>query len=115
MRCRWCAAACGPLLTPRATWWAGAGAGTDGDLARDAEPLEIINAIRCVSKGQNYVNASIVTLLVNTYVCRNRRGELADPYDVLSEREREILCLAATGHTNHEIAETLHLRQHTVA
>jgi len=89
-------------------------AGADGYLTRDAEPLEIINAIRCLSKGQNYVNASIVTLLVNTYVCRNRRGELADPYDVLSEREREILCLAATGHTNNEIAEILHLSKQTV-
>src|SRR3990170_4999304 len=89
-------------------------AGADGYLTRDAEPLEIINAIRCLSKGQNYVNASIVTLLVNTYVCRNRRGELADPYDVLSERERENLCLAATGHTNIEIAEILHLSKQTV-
>src|SRR3972149_3680470 len=44
----------------------------------------------------------------------SRRGELADPYDVLSEREREILCLAATGHTNHEIAEILHLSKQTV-
>jgi two-component system response regulator NreC len=89
-------------------------AGADGFLTRDAEPLEIVNAIRCLSKGQNYVNASIVTLLVNTYVCRNRRGELTDPYDVLSEREREVLCLAATGHTNVEIAEILHLSKQTV-
>jgi len=89
-------------------------AGADGFLTRDADPLEIINAIRCLSKGQNYVNASIVTLLVSTYVCRNRRGELADPYDVLSEREREVLCLAATGHTNGEIAEILHLSKQTV-
>ena len=89
-------------------------AGADGYLTRDAEPAEIVNAIRCLSRGQNYVNASIVTLLVNTYVCRNRRGELADPYDVLSEREREVLCLAATGHTNHEIAEILHLSKQTV-
>src|SRR3990172_7400594 len=34
-------------------------AGADGYLTRDAEPLELINAIRCLSKGQNYVNASI--------------------------------------------------------
>src|SRR3990172_2986709 len=29
-------------------------AGADGYLTRDAEPLEIINPIRCLSKGQNY-------------------------------------------------------------
>ena len=36
------------------------------------------------------------------------------PDDVLSEREREILCLAATGHTNNEIAGILHLSKQTV-
>ena len=89
-------------------------AGADGYLTRDAEPMEVVNAIRCVSKGNNYVNAAIVTLLVNTYVCRTRRGDLEDPYAVLSEREREILCLAATGHTNNDIAEILHLSKQTV-
>jgi len=89
-------------------------AGADGYLTREAEPVEVVNAIRCVSKGHNYVNASIVTLLVSTYVCKTRRGDLEDPYEVLSDREREILCLAAAGHTNLEIAEILRLSKRTI-
>lgn len=89
-------------------------AGADGYLTREAQPMEVVNAIRCVSKGQNYVNAAIVTLLVSTYVCKTRRGNLEDSYEVLSDREKEILCLAASGHTNNEIAEILRLSARTI-
>jgi two-component system response regulator NreC len=89
-------------------------AGADGYLTREAQPMEIINAIRCVSAGQNYVNASIVTLLVSTLVCGTRRRALGDSYEDLSGREKEILCLAASGHTNNEIAEILRLSKRTV-
>lgn len=89
-------------------------AGADGYLARDAEPAEVVNAIRCLSSGNNFVNASIVTMLVNTYVCKKGRSDLQDPYDVLTDREKETLCLAANGHTNREIAEALQLSERTI-
>lgn len=89
-------------------------AGADGYLTREAQPGEVVNAIRSVSKGQNYVNPSIVTLLVNTYFCKTRRGAWEDPYDLLTDREREILYLAAAGYTNREIAQILHLSEQTV-
>jgi DNA-binding NarL/FixJ family response regulator len=89
-------------------------AGAGGYLTRDAEPVSVVNAIRCLSKGQNYVNASIVNTLLSTHVCEARRGDLDDPFDTLSGREKEILCLAAAGHTNREIAETLRLSERTI-
>jgi two-component system response regulator NreC len=89
-------------------------AGADGYLTRDAEPVEVVNAIRCLSNGHNYVNASIVTMLLNTYVCKTRRGDLEDPYDVLTGREKETLYLAAAGHNNQEIAEILRLSERTI-
>ncbi len=89
-------------------------AGADGYLTRDAEPVEVVNAIRCLSNGHNYVNASIVTMLVSTYVYKTRRGDPADPYDGLTDREREVLCLVASGHTNRGIAEILRLSERTI-
>lgn len=89
-------------------------AGADGYLTRDAEPVEVINAIRCLNNGHNYVNASIVTMLVSTYVYKTRRGDPGDPYDGLTDREREVLCLVASGHTNRGIAEILHLSERTI-
>jgi two-component system response regulator NreC len=89
-------------------------AGADGYLTREAQPEEVVNAIRSVSRGQNYVNPTIITLMVGTYIRGTRTAALKDPYDELSEREKEIMCLAATGHTNKEIAEVLHLSKQTV-
>jgi two-component system response regulator NreC len=67
-----------------------------------------------VARGQTYVSPSIVTRMVNTYVLKSPQGRLEDRYDDLSEREQEVLLLAAIGHTNREIARTLHLSEGTI-
>jgi DNA-binding NarL/FixJ family response regulator len=89
-------------------------AGADGFLNREAGPADVVSAVRCVSTGQTYVCPSLVTRMVNTYVLRNEGRALDDPYESLSDREREVLLLAAVGHTNREIARTLHLSEQTV-
>ncbi|HYM83348.1 MAG TPA: response regulator transcription factor [Candidatus Dormibacteraeota bacterium] len=89
-------------------------AGADGFLNREARPNDVVTAVRCVSAGQTYVCPAIVTRMVNTYVLRTTQTALEDPYDHLSEREREVLLLAAVGHTNREIAQTLHLSEQTI-
>jgi len=88
--------------------------GADGYFTRDAGPGEVINAIRTVSRGQNYLDLSTVTQLVTTFVAGNGNGNFDHHYDGLTEREREILCLVATDHTNSEIANVLHLSKQTV-
>jgi two-component system, NarL family, response regulator NreC len=89
-------------------------AGADGFLTREAQASDFVTAIRSISRGQTYVSPSIVTRMVNTYVLKTPQGTLDDPYETLSDREREILLLAAVGHTNREIARTLHLSEQTV-
>jgi DNA-binding NarL/FixJ family response regulator len=89
-------------------------AGADGFLNREARPSDVVTAVRCVSAGQTYVCPAIVTRMVNTYVLRTTSAALQDPYDTLSEREREVLLLAAVGNTNREIAHTLHLSEQTI-
>ncbi|HEX7949628.1 MAG TPA: response regulator transcription factor [Candidatus Limnocylindrales bacterium] len=90
-------------------------AGADGVLTRDTDPADVVAAIRCVQRGETYVSPSLVTRMVNTYVLR--RGASAtteDAWDGLSNREREVILLAATGHTSREIAELLHLSEQTI-
>jgi two-component system response regulator NreC len=89
-------------------------AGADGFLTRNEQPADVVNALRCVGRGQTYVSPSIVTKMVNTYVLKTPNGLLQDPYDSLSDRDKEVLLLAAVGHTNREIAKTLHLSEQTV-
>jgi two-component system, NarL family, response regulator NreC len=89
-------------------------AGADGFLNREARPSDVVAAVRCVSQGQTYVCPAIVTRMVSTYVLRTTQGCLEDPYDNLSDREREVLLLAAVGHTTRDIARTLRLSEQTV-
>jgi two-component system response regulator NreC len=89
-------------------------AGADGFLTREAEPSDLVAALRSVSRGQTYVSPSIVTKMVNTYVLRSPDAPAEDTYSTLSEREREVLLLAAVGHTNREIAKVFHLSEQTV-
>jgi len=89
-------------------------AGADGFLTREARAADVVTALRSVARGQTYVSPSIVTRMVNTYVLKSPQGALEDQYEGLSEREQEVLLLAAIGHTNREIARTLHLSEGTI-
>ncbi|MEI7743020.1 MAG: response regulator transcription factor [Chloroflexota bacterium] len=89
-------------------------AGADGFLTREAEPGDLVAAVRSVSRGQTYVSPAIVTRMVNTYVLRSPDAPLEDAYGNLTEREKEVLLLAAVGHTNREIAKVFHLSEQTV-
>jgi two-component system response regulator NreC len=89
-------------------------AGADGFLTREAEPSDIVAALRSIARGQTYVSPAIVTRMVNTYVLRSPDGSLEDAYATLSDREKEVLLLAAVGHTNREIAKVFHLSEQTV-
>jgi len=89
-------------------------AGADGFLSRDAEPADVVTALRCIRRGETYVAPALVTRMVNTYVLRSPEHSLEDAYDTLTDREHEVLLLAAVGHTNREIARQLHLTERSV-
>jgi DNA-binding NarL/FixJ family response regulator len=89
-------------------------AGADGFLTREAQASDFVTALRSISRGETYVSPSIVTRMVNTYVLKSTQGALEDPFESLSDREREVMLLAAVGHTNREIARTLHLAEQTI-
>jgi len=88
-------------------------AGANGFLTREALADDVVSAVRAVAAGHTYVSPAIVTRMVDTYVRRNPDAA-DDPYDQLSDRERQILLLAAMGHTNRDIARSLHLSEQTV-
>jgi two-component system response regulator NreC len=89
-------------------------AGANGVLTREAQEADIVAAVRGVAAGHTYVSPTIVTRMVETYVRKSPDAALDDPYENLTERERQILLLAAMGHTNKDIARSLHLSEQTV-
>lgn len=82
-------------------------AGADGFITREAAPDDVVSAVRSVSRGQTYVSPAIVSRMVNTYVLGGGEQTAEDAYATLTERERQVLLLAAVGHTNREIAGKL--------
>jgi two-component system response regulator NreC len=84
-------------------------AGADGFITREASPDDVVGAVRSVSRGQAYVSPAIVSRMVNTFVLGSREPTHDDAYASLTDRERQVLLLAAVGHTNREIAASLGL------
>jgi DNA-binding NarL/FixJ family response regulator len=88
-------------------------AGANGFLTREALADDVVSAVRAVAAGHTYVSPAIVTRMVDTYV-RRTPATADDPYEQLTDRERQILLLAAMGHTNRDIARSLQLSEQTV-
>ena len=89
-------------------------AGARAYLLKDAVKTELIAAIQAVAQGRSYFSPKISRILQEDFVhLLGRRGE-DDSYELLTEREREILQLVAEGKTNKEIANHLNLSLYTV-
>ncbi|MDO8568671.1 MAG: response regulator transcription factor [Dehalococcoidales bacterium] len=85
-------------------------AGASGYLTKRSIGLELVSAIRSVKRGECYLYPSAATVVVRDYL----RKAIKEPYDSLTNREREITKLIACGHTSREIGATLHISLRTV-
>lgn len=86
-------------------------AGASGFLVKDAEPAELVRAVRVVHEGDALLSPSIARRVLRDFDRAPHRPELVDP---LTEREREILAEVGRGRTNAEIGSALFLSPLTV-
>jgi DNA-binding NarL/FixJ family response regulator len=86
-------------------------AGASGFLLKGGELDDLVHAIRVVAGGEALLAPSVTRRLIDTYVTRPPPSSVTDDdrLEELTTREREVLGLIATGLTNAEIAEALHL------
>jgi DNA-binding NarL/FixJ family response regulator len=89
-------------------------AGARGYILKEAAEHELIAAIRAVTGGKSYFSPKVKRLLQQDHVARLQRTGGADSFDLLTEREREILQLIAEGNGNKEVATRLYLSVYTV-
>ena len=89
-------------------------AGAAGYLLKSIRSRELIDAIRAVYSGESVLHPSIARKVLNRFVSAAGKPEGQEPSGVLSDREMEVLRLAAKGLSNQDIAEKLYLSIRTV-
>ncbi|MDA8077639.1 MAG: response regulator transcription factor [Nitrospiraceae bacterium] len=80
-------------------------ANVSGYILKRAVGGELITAIRAVAKGESYLHSSIAAKVIDGYI--GKTVEVSDPYESLTDREKQVLKLIAEGNTHKEIAEVL--------
>ncbi len=89
-------------------------AGARAYLLKDATDEDLLPAIRAVASGKSFFSPAITALLAAEYVRQLQERGLTDSYDLLTDREKEVLQLLAEGRANKEVASLLDIGVSTV-
>lgn len=86
-------------------------AGARGFVPKSARGDELIDAIRRVHKGQTYIPSELQRTFAEKYFRADVEKEAEER---LTDREFQVMCLLAAGHTNKEIGNRLYISVKTV-
>jgi DNA-binding NarL/FixJ family response regulator len=89
-------------------------AGAKGYLLKDSPREDVLAAIRAAAAGRSFLSRKVSLLLQEDYVRQLESKGLEDSYELLTDREREILQLLAEGRSNKEVASFLNISVTTV-
>ena len=89
-------------------------AGANGYLLKDSADTELIRGVEAVASGKSFFSPAVAKIMLDDYVRHMADKGVADRFDTLSEREREVFQLVAEGRSNKEIAELLSISPTTI-
>lgn len=88
-------------------------AGASAYVLKKSTTADLVKAIRDAIAGRRFLSPPLSEHLIDAYVEKTKSAPL-DSYNTLTPREREVLQLAAEGHTNAKIATRLSISPRTV-
>jgi DNA-binding NarL/FixJ family response regulator len=89
-------------------------AGARGYLLKDSAEEDLLRAVQAVAQGRPFFSPVIAKALLEDYVRQLKQRGLQDTYELLTDREKQILQLLAEGKSNKEVATLLDLSPYTV-
>lgn len=89
-------------------------AGARGFITKNSAFSELASAIQVISRGESYLSPSAAVSLVEKSQHYGDMEREIDPYEQLTDREKDVLKLLAEGYTAREIAEFLFISHKTV-
>ncbi|WP_033346699.1 response regulator transcription factor [Catenuloplanes japonicus] len=89
-------------------------AGASGFLLKDAGTEDLVAAVRVVAQGDSLLSPRVTRRLIENFVSSKPPGlKSATVFNALTDREREVFALIATGRSNAEIGEALFIAEQT--
>jgi DNA-binding NarL/FixJ family response regulator len=89
-------------------------AGAKAYLLKDSAEADLIAAIHALMEGKSFFSPAVRKILKEDYVHQLNEVGAEDSYELLTNREREVLQLVAEGKSNKEVANHLNLSLYTV-
>jgi DNA-binding NarL/FixJ family response regulator len=89
-------------------------AGAKGYLLKESAEVDLVRAIQAVVKGTPFFSPDIAHTMLEDYMRFLQQRNLQDSYELLTEREKEVLQLLAEGKSNKEVAGILDISVYTV-
>lgn len=89
-------------------------AGVSGYILKHAVGTDLISSIRAVARGEFYLYSAIASGVIGDYLVKGEAAAAEDPYERLTDREKQVLKLIAEGHTHKDIANLLDISVKTV-
>jgi DNA-binding NarL/FixJ family response regulator len=87
--------------------------GASAYVLKEATADQLIHAIREAAAGRRYLSPPLSEHAIQAYALKSMDGASLDLYETLTTRERQVLHLAAEGHSSPEIAERLSISPRT--
>jgi two-component system, NarL family, response regulator NreC len=89
-------------------------AGAKAYLLKDSAEMDLVRAVHAVYRGKPFFSPEIAEVLLEDYMRTLQQKKLQDSYDLLTDREKEVLRLLAHGKSNKEAAASLEVSVNTV-